>query len=49
VVRVDVQVALGAHGQIEQRVAADLVKHVVEKRNAARKLGAPGAVDCEAH
>ena len=34
VVRVDVQVALGAHVEVDHAVARDLVEHVVEERHA---------------
>ena len=37
VVRVDVQVALRAHGEVDHAVARDLVEHVVEERHAASR------------
>src|SRR5689334_6531042 len=48
VMRIDVQVALRRDGKVEQRVTTDLVQHMVEKRDTARKLGATGPVDRDA-
>ena len=43
-VRVDVQIALGLHGQVKHAVTRDLVEHVIEERHAGRELGATRAV-----
>ncbi len=47
-VRVDVQVAGGFDFQINQAVTDDLVKHVVEKRNAGGKFSLPRAIKIQA-
>ena len=44
VVRVHLQVALGADAQVQQAVAGDLLEHVLEERQAGGELGAAGAV-----
>lgn len=49
VVVVDVGVAPGGDLQIQQAVAGDLVKHVVEERDAGGHLAAAGAVEIEGH
>ncbi len=48
VVRVDVQIALGRDGEVEHAMATHLVEHVIEKRNAGRKLRVAAAVDHDA-
>ena len=48
VVRGDVEIVFGDNGEIEHPVTSDLVEHMVEKRNAGRKLGATAAVDRDA-
>ena len=45
---VDVQVALGANRQVDQRMAGDLVEHVVEEADARRHRGRAGAVEVDA-
>src|SRR5258706_10837182 len=47
VVRVDVQVALGVHLQVEHAVARHLLEHVLEKRDAGGELGHALAVQVE--
>ncbi len=47
VVRVDVQVALGLHGQVEQTVPAELVEHVVVEADACRHIDLAGAVEID--
>jgi len=49
VVIVDVGVAHRVHLQINQPMAADLVKHVIEKRHAGVRLAATGAIKVELH
>ena len=46
---VDMQVALCLYIQIDQTVTCDLVKHVVEKRNAGRKILSTGSVQIDCH
>ncbi len=46
---VDVQVALGMHRQVENRVARQLVQHVIEEPDARAVLVLPGAVEVERH
>ncbi len=41
------EVALGANGEVEHAVPRELVEHVVEERNAGRKLGAAAAVEID--
>ena len=48
VVIVDVQVALGAHRQVDQRMARELVEHVVEEADAGGDVGRAGAVEIDA-
>src|ERR1700733_5077320 len=47
VVRVDLGVALGADGETETAVLAELVEHVVEERDAGLDLDRAGAVEVE--
>ena len=47
VVLVDMQVARGLHGDVEQGVAREQFEHVVEKADAGRDLGLAGAVEGE--
>ena len=47
VVEVDMQVALGLHCQVEQRVASQGDEHMVEEANAGRDLGPTAAVKIE--
>ena len=47
VVRVDMEVALGADGEIDHAVARDLVQHVVEERHAGGEVGAAAAVEVD--
>src|SRR6202046_2032926 len=47
VVRVDLGVALGADGQAEAAVLAELVEHVVEERDPGLDLDRAGAVEVE--
>ena len=47
VVLVDVQVALGAHGQVEARVARQAVEHVVEEADAGGDVAVTRAVQVE--
>ena len=47
VVRVDLQVALGAHGQVEAAVPGELVEHVVVEADAGGDLGLAGAVEVD--
>jgi predicted ribosomally synthesized peptide with nif11-like leader len=49
VVIVDVGVTHRIHLQIDQPMAADLVKHVIEKRHAGVRLAATGAIEVELH
>ncbi len=49
VVAVNVQVAGAFHVQINQAVAGDLVKHVIEKANARIESRLAGAVQIHAH
>ncbi|WP_331450866.1 hypothetical protein [Streptomyces prasinus] len=46
-VRVDVEVALGLHGQVEQTVPADLVEHVVVETDPGGDLRLAGAVEVD--
>ena len=45
VVIVDMQVARGAHGQVHQGMAGQLLEHVVEKADAGQDVVAAGAVE----
>lgn len=47
VVGVDVQVALGLHGEVEETVAAQLVEHVVVEPDAGGDVGPAGAVEVD--
>ena len=47
VVVVDVQVALGLHGDVDARVARQQVEHVIEEADAGRDLGRAGAVEVD--
>src|SRR5216683_2225185 len=47
VVRVDVQVPVGPHREVEQAVLAELAEHVVEEPDARRDVDLPGAVDVD--
>src|SRR5690606_29375846 len=47
VVGVDVQVALGPHGQVEQPVLGELVEHVVVEADAGGDVGDPGPVEVD--
>ena len=47
VVRVDLEVAVGAHDEVEAAVLAELGEHVVEERHAGRDVGGAGAVEVE--
>ena len=47
VVAVDVQVALGLDGQVEQAVLAELVEHVVVEADAGGDVDLPGAVEID--
>ena len=47
VVGVDVQVALGLHGQVEQAVPAELGEHVVEEADPGGHVDRPGAVEVD--
>src|SRR5690606_20296792 len=47
VVGVDVQVALGLHGQVEQTVLAELGQHVVEEADTGTDLDPSGAVEVD--
>src|SRR4029079_2448939 len=49
VVRVDLEVTLRLDVEIDHSVARDLVEHVVEERNAARKARAAGSVEIHSH
>jgi predicted ribosomally synthesized peptide with nif11-like leader len=49
VVIVDVGVAHRVHLQIDQAMAADLVKHVIQKRHAGVRLAAAGAIEVQLH
>ena len=49
VVRVDLEVALGAHREVDHAVARDLVEHVVEERDAGGELRRAAAVEVERH
>lgn len=42
--RIDMQIAVGAHLKVDQSMAGDLVEHMIEKRNAGRKLSLTGTV-----
>ena len=46
-VEIDVQVALAGHVHVDQRMAAELVQHVVEKADAGRHAVRPGAVEVD--
>ena len=48
VVVVDVQIALGAHGDVDQRVARQLVQHVVEEADPGLHVIKAGAVKVDA-
>src|SRR5439155_576455 len=43
--RVDVQIAFRLDREVEHAMARDLIEHVIEERDAGRKLGAAGAVE----
>src|ERR1700731_2649713 len=45
VVEVDVEIAFGLQGDVDQTVLSELVEHVVEKADAGRDLGRAGAVE----
>ncbi len=45
VVLIDLEVALGADRQVDERMARDLVEHMVEKADARRDVGDPRAVE----
>ena len=47
VVRVDVGVALGLHGEVDQRVPGERVEHVVVEPDAGGDVGAAGAVEVD--
>ncbi len=47
VVIVDVQVALGAQGDVDQAVAAQLLQHVVEEADAGLDVVLAGAVEID--
>src|SRR6201992_4159437 len=47
VVRVELDVALGADGEAEAAVLAELAEHVVEERDAGLHLDRAGAVEVE--
>ena len=49
VVRVDVGVALGAHGEVDERVLGEREQHVVVERHAGADLAAAGAVEVDGH
>src|SRR6516225_4699343 len=49
VVRVDLDVALGPHGEVEAAVLAQLGQHVVEEGHAGADLDHPDAVQVELH
>ena len=49
VVIVDMQVALGADGHVDQRMARQLVQHVIEKPDPGLIVIDPGAVEVHAH
>ena len=45
---VDMQVARGADLQVDQRMARDLVEHMIEKADAGLDIGDAGAVERDA-
>ena len=47
VVVVDMQIALGGNADIDERVARELVEHMVEEADAGGDLGRAGAVEVE--
>ena len=47
VVSVDLEVALGPYGQVEQAVLADLLQHVVEERHAGVDVGVALTVEVD--
>jgi hypothetical protein len=47
VVGVDVQVALGLHGEVEQPVLAELAEHVVVEAHARRDVDDTTAVEVD--
>ena len=47
VVEVDMRVALGAHGQVDQRMARELLQHMVEEADPGRHVVAAGAVEID--
>ena len=47
VMGVDVQVAVGVHGEVEAAVAAELVEHVVVERDAGGHVGPARAVEVD--
>lgn len=49
VVRIDLEIALGIDGEVQHAVAGHLLKHVLEKRQAGRKLGLPATVEVQAN
>ena len=48
-VLIDVQVALGVHGEVESRVARQAVEHVIEEADASCNVATPGAIEIEDH
>ncbi len=46
---VDLQVALGADGQVDQRMTRDLVEHMIEKADTRLDVGFPGAIEQHIH
>ena len=46
--RVDVQVALGLHGQVDEAVPGEQRQHVIEEADAGLDLALAGAVEVEA-
>src|SRR5258706_717222 len=47
VMRVDVQIALGHHVEVEHAVARDLVEHVLEKRDPGSEFCRAGPIEIE--
>src|SRR5882757_1923542 len=45
VMRIDLQVTVGAHGQVETTVLSELTQHVVVEANAGGDIGTPGAIE----
>ena len=48
VMRIDMQVALGRDLDVDQRMAGELLQHMIEKADAGRNLGHPRAVEIDA-